>query len=450
MKRLYINSGLHFFLLSIVLLLASCSTTSENVSLIKLGAPNTSDYGGKGNCAMTSMDAPGQGLRAMGSGLRAMGSGLRAMGSVGGLFITESGDSFVGSSNPSDVASYVSNLGSSGLIPFSPKDSVGIIVLDKFSNDDTAPTYSLGHDLINLIDAAASSPQDLKDQFESLRLSGQISHGALVLAHMHAILEAMPGVSFEAMLDESSFVYKLGKGHQLVIKAVDVTGLTTEQMINPLQNAIGFLADNGVSNYATNMSFTLVPCDVLLEENWSNNYTLEDYLLELEDEGIDADAFLVDVSSDFVNGSDPLLTFIANEGSGTGHYVASSGNYNHNYPMYPALADDVLSVASHDLNAPKNSLVTNSDYFSNSGEVAAPGWLFGIYDPISGVEIPEISYAGTSFASPATAIYTAFDLAQGAPECHAGEESDLIHSGKYFNWELDYAIDKRCGSTYFK
>ena len=444
MKRLYIKSGSQILLLSILLLLASCGTTPESGSLLQLGTPNTSDFGGKGNCAMTSMDAPGQGLRVSGTGLRVSGTGLRVSGTVGGLFIADG--PVVGSSNPSQVASYVNDLDS-----FYPKDSVGIIVLDKFSYDDTAPTYNLGHDLENLIAAASSSPQDLKDEFEALRLAGQISHGALVLAHMHAILEAMPGVSFEAMLDESSFVYKLGKGHQLVIKAVDVTGLTTEQMVNPLQDAIEFLADSGVSSYATNMSFALVPCDVLLEENWSNNYTLEDYLLELEDEGIDADAFLVDVSNDFVNGSDPLLKFIATEGYSTGHhYVASSGNYKHSYPMYPALADDVLSVASHDFNQPKNSLVNNSAYFNNRGEVAAPGWLFGIYDPITGVYIPEISYAGTSFASPTAAIYTAFDLAQKAPECHEDELSDLIASGKYFNWELDYAIDNRCGSTYFK
>ena len=414
------------FLIGSNWLLASCDSVPEPKKL-----NNTDTQFLKENCALTAMDAPGQGLYMS-------GTGLYMSGTIGGLNISNQPEP--SSDYPINAMSAVPNLES-----FSAHRNVGIIVADKFSTPGGDPAYSLGGDLAQLVDAAQYGQAALEATFNDLQASGQLSHGALVMAHLHALLEAAPDTSSEYSDGEGIFVYKRGY-HTLALKAVDVSGVNSADMVGLIDAAQGELAQSnylgtgGIDVYVVNMSFALVPCEVLSPKNWEGNDSLEAYLAELEAAGIDPDTYLLGEAAR-VDESDPLVTFLNDLPGGEGHAVASAGNYGGDAPMYPALAPDVLSVASSDLQTGAFS------GFSNYGEVAAPGWLFRIRDPASGVDVPEISYAGTSFSGPLVALYAALDLAAKEPQCYDSKPAELVSDGIYDNVALADAIGARCGSS---
>jgi hypothetical protein len=78
------------------------------------------------------------------------------------------------------------------------------------------------------------------------------------------------------------------------------------------------------------------------------------------------------------------------------------------------LRPEVVSVSSSDFKAGRS-------VFSNRGEVMVTGAWYTLTDPASisgiGSDTDKVVYAGTSFSSPALAVFSAFDIAQETPKC---------------------------------
>ena len=407
-------------------LLTSCTTFSDiHRGDSMLSATNFPT----GNCAITSFDAPGQGLRMAGSGLRMAGSGLRMAGSVGGLFISDTSIPFP-TVSPQEVSSYLS--------PFSdkvtPDTAIGIVVLDQFRHNGTA-AYTLGNNVEDLVFAAQKGQASLNKTFENLKRSGEISHGALVLSHLNSMLGSLEDASFVSQPRDDTFIFSF-RGQTMVVKAVDIAGMNTDAMVPALDNALTTLDyDYGITKVAVNMSFALVPCRVLQAAQDQGFSSLDEYLEALAATG--ELGTMDEILGSFGDEIDPVSdSFIIrlNDYDENLAYIASAGNFARDYPMYPALADNVLSVSSHDFDS---GLLSN---FTNYGEVSAPGELFNIDDTVTGISNSYIAYAGTSFSSPEMTLFAALDLSQKIPGCFEHSPNDLLKPGVYNNPQLEKAI----------
>lgn len=435
------------FLASSLALLASCGSSEpvppsfatlktqttklnyedELAKLIKLYTGNAYQ-----NCIATPFDVPGQGVRAM-------GSGVRAMGSVGGLLISNP-NSFIKNATPREVGTYLQ-----GFSSYKSADNVGIIILDQFSYEYKAGmrayAYGLGSGIYELINAAQAGNNALKAKFSELRRRGQISHGALVFEHTQEVLEALPGVtaSWANRYSKTLKTY-YHDGKRLVIRAVDVADLDTANIASSLETAMTSLRRSGIDKFSVNMSFSIVPC--ALSELAAKYGSIEDYLDAIEagdnDNSFDADEFMNLMSWLTARSNDPLLRlFVNNYGQGIWQrediaLIAAAGNFGGAFPLLPGLAQDVISVSS--FNFPTYELSS----FTNRGEVSAPGWVFRVDNSTLG---RLISYAGTSFSSPAVAVYAALDLSQAYPQCFSnGQPSDLLSFRSYGNKKLKDAV----------
>lgn len=408
--------------LLMVMLLASCSDPS---SPLRSEEPlSSSSFSKDRNCPITSFDAPGQGLRAA-------GTGLRAAGTVGGFIISDLNKPPIANTSPKEVAtSYLSSFSH-----YPATEKVGIIVLDQFRYDGV-DAFTLRPSILDLIDAAQSGPKDLKEVFWTLRASGDISHGALVLSHINAILSASPDTY---LVSASPDLYEFQRGQATIyVKAVDMQDMNTDNMVPALEGAFEDLGNYGVERFAVNMSFSLVPCKLLKDAERAGYDHLDNYLSVLAfASGKSQDELIGDFGDQVDPSSDPFITYLAkmtHEGAENTVLVSAAGNFQRDYPMYPALAENVVSVSSFDFNAAKFSA------FSNFGEVMAPGWLFHIADPISLLATKNISYAGTSFAAPAATAYAAFDLAQPSPRCFDYRTNALLNPSMYKNTPLKDAV----------
>ncbi len=383
-----------------------------------------------GNCAASFLTRPGQGLQAV-------GAGLQAVGAVGGLFQGQT-SSFNGTLvTPAQVGDelYGQLLGAGN-----SKRSV-IFIVDDFSNGYELPAAALqpGTDLANL--------------------TGQFSHGTLVLHHTLAVLESMDhGTANDVYLISSGAFdgqpyYEYGYlGTEFFVQAVDVGQLNTDSVAGRLQAAMLHYGEvEGASAMVVNMSFAVVPCSVLQDYNSTAGLaTFQDYLTALAASNHVGAQYVGDldelVSTPVDLGSDPLLAFAAcplpsmngQYCDGTGldadypglaiaqslFLVASSGNYGNSYPLYPAAAANVVSVGS--LAATAGGYAGAS--YSNLAEVAAPG---GLFELASGGD-STVAYAGTSFAAPIVSLFLGIDAMSNVPVCGApapGEHPALAYGG---------------------
>ena len=405
--------------------LTACGTTSPiDASQVHLTTQAIANFNYDGrNCPVTAFDMPGQGLRAM-------GSGLRAMGSVGGLLVSHP-DSPLPSQNPQAAARYLNRYSD-----FDASKEVAIIILDEFSFDGVN-AYTLSPDIRLLTRAAVLGEETLQSSFMKLRRKGKISHGALVLSHLNGLLAASPDTSFIKRVDDTTFLFER-KGKRIIVKLADVRDLDTDAIYPALQGAFSDLSANyGVENVVVNMSFSLVPCQILENARAEGFDTLEQYLNVLADAlGTEPDALMLELSNLVDPTKDTLLGKLNNL-LGTGVLVAAAGNYQGSYPMFPAASPEVVSVSSFDLPSFKFSRI-----FSNAGEVAAPGYLFRVYDPVTGLRINNLAYAGTSFSAPAVSLFSAFDLAQANPRCFTSNAATDLATGTFSNTPLHRAVNR--------
>ncbi len=368
-----------------------------------------------GNCASSFLTRPGQGLQAV-------GAGLQAVGAVGGLFQGQT-SSFNGTLvTPAQVAAELDQQFS---VAGSSARSV-ILVVDDFSNGYELP-------------AAVFQPgADLS------ALTGQISHGALVLHH---ILEtanllddsyplgadyATPGGYFDGQP-----YYGFGfNGVEFFVQAVNAGQFDTDTIADKIRAAMLYygVGAGEASNMVVNMSFAVVPCSVLHDyASTTGLATFQDYLGALAAQNRVGAQYVGEldqlVSTPVDLGGDPLLAFIdcplpspdwerCDGGVGTGSavvdklfMVASSGNYGNGYPLYPAAAANVISVGS--LAAVAGGGYSAASY-SNLAEVAAPGGLFELASGGGST----VAYAGTSFAAPVVSLFLGIDNMTHQPRCY--------------------------------
>lgn len=368
-----------------------------------------------GNCASSFLTRPGQGLQAV-------GAGLQAVGAVGGLFQGQT-SSFNGTLvSPAQIGD---ELYGQFLNTGNSKRSV-IFVVDDFSNGFELPAAALqpGTDLATL--------------------TGQISHGTLVLHHVLEILASMDHgtgndvyqISQGAFDGQPYYEYSY-LGTEFFVQAVNVGQFDTDTIADRLREAMLHYGEvEGASIMVVNMSFAIVPCSVLSDySSTSGLATFEAYLGALAAHNHVGSEYLDQldelVSTPVGLGSDPLLAFtgcplpstdgLACDGTGLDganptlaitrslYLVASSGNYGNSYSLYPAAATNVVSVGSLAAAAGGYSAAG----YSNLAGIAAPGGLFELASGGGNT----VAYAGTSFAAPIVSLFLGIDGMSNSPVC---------------------------------
>jgi len=244
------------------------------------------------------------------------------------------------------------------------------------------------------------------------------------------------GEIIELELDELNYYY--GDDVDVDIVPVRVNDYQTKKLVRTLRRVI---ERSDYDFYVINMSFTIVPCDVV--------HSFEEYLAEISD---DPDyPSLVQVGEYLES-----LLFASNYGQVADDDfgdlfedypnvvgVASAGNFGNDFPYYPAAFDGVISVSgssdyndfysSASFNPQTNEPLLQGDFgnASNYGEVMMPGQLLDIF--------------GTSYAAPRLSYAIALYLAEVGPNyCLNDRGSFGLDSDVFANFTLVEAASAWC------
>jgi Subtilase family len=424
--------------LALGLLLSSCGqVTPENATLEAQG-PTLPLVGLNGkqlfayaqtNCPIDQFDIPGQ--------------GFRARGASGGLAVVEPPYPTMPTAitNPATVGEEVYSLAALSTL----SRDVTILVVDDFNGDTTiSPVkpsiYKLGRDVFTwpgrsagLSAAPLARATQLDTEVRRLEATNQIAHGTLVMNFINTMIlgtDAYDGGDLNIGDDGKVSIKNRFTGKYIHVQAVDTEDLDTTFIAPRMQAAIqNALTTN--KQIIVNMSFAIVPCTVKSDfaANRSRFPSFPLYANAVADAN---DALRGSTGTTQFRGrvyrqlttpfdNDPLHTVIKspnNTGAlGVGGnliYIAASGNFGLGYSMYPAAWPEVVSASSNDAGAGRSG-------FSNYGEVMVTGAWYTLTDPanINGVGFgtDKVVYAGTSFSSPALAVFSAFDLARATPKC---------------------------------
>lgn len=165
--------------------------------------------------------------------------------------------------------------------------SVGIIVLDTFvleDNESGQKSYELSREVTGISLPAHMSDDDIRSQ--RVVVEGKFTHGALVLNHLNALIEATGEfqVSGESQWDDAytvTWIHSRSK-QALKIVAVDM-GTDTASAKDALSSALDGMIDEGITQVTVNMSFGIIPCLTasIFEANKEKFSTFEDYLVFL-------------------------------------------------------------------------------------------------------------------------------------------------------------------------
>lgn len=351
------------------------------------------------NCIAHELSAPGQGLHAS-------GSGLHASGSVGGFTASPPTSSIRPFDSP-DLAAFP--LGQMS-------ESATILVADEFND-----IYKLGREITTLTTIDKAILQGLLDS-----PSPAISHGALVMSHVNALVHGTGRYTLASVSssgDEVTWEHA-HSGKQLIVRAVEVTD--GSGAIDP-QKIVDALPGSDF-RVVVNMSFVLLPCAVLEDFIDSDIDTFDVYLEELAlENGSDLETIRQVVSTPLDDGFEGIV----DEFSGWVSFVASSGNFGFGFQMFPAAWESVIGVSASQAMGTASPMRAN---FSNAGQVMATGAWFSTAelcqiealcasssDPMG--ERGQLAYAGTSFAAPSMSVAAAlFDSCH--PSTVAFDETD--------------------------
>ncbi len=381
-----------------------------------------------GNCPINEVVVPGE--------------GYHVKGGVGGFAVAPNPPGITPVS-PFDVAPQITAQAAPGLAA-----QAAIIVVDDFNGGEGQDGVFFidqqeGSTLAGLQGATTEEERAaLEAEVAALEANRQYSHGALVFNHTLALLGAsdpnpeLSGIRVsvtgeDAVISLQSVVFpRLG----VTVVALDTNDFDTEGIGPRLQATIRALVEQqGISRFAVNLSFGLVPCSVLTDIKASRqpDLTFEDYQQEVLDENrLDAE-----FRDDLVNilttpvGTDPLLTGVdANPEQLNGvdvSYLAAAGNYGLPYSLFPGYWSEFVAVSA---SATLDAQVKDANY-SNTGEVLMMGGYYTLtaYDPRTEtfVDYPNIRIAGTSFAAPALSVFTALDFTNEPPGCGPNPVSPL-------------------------
>jgi hypothetical protein len=421
--------------LALGLLLSSCSQVTPEANLEPQG-PTLPLVGLNGkqlfiyeqtNCPIDQFDIPGQ--------------GWRARGSTGGLAVLEPpySDMPTAITSPGAVGTDLYNLAALSSL----SRDVTILVVDDFNGDTTlspvkAPVYKLGKDVFTLPSRGFSTTlgprlRQLDTEVRRLESTNQLSHGALVMNHINAMILGT-GNYDGGELDISDGKVSLknsSTGAYIHVQAVDTEDLDTTTITPRMYEAL-FRTLETQNQIVVNMSFSIVPCTVKADfaANRSRYPTFQSYTnaVATANDALRGSTETVaqfrsrvrrQLTTPFDN--DPLYTLIKSDNvtgqlgtNGNLLYVSSAGNFGLGYSMYPAAWREVVSVSSSDFKAGRS-------VFSNRGEVMVTGAWYTLTDPASingvGSDTDKVVYAGTSFSSPALAVFSAFDIARDTPKC---------------------------------
>ncbi|HZW99784.1 MAG TPA: S8/S53 family peptidase [Trueperaceae bacterium] len=374
------------------------------------------------------LQAVGAGLQAVGAGLQAVGAGLQAVGAAGGLFAArmESGSTDVEDllHRSVDIQSLVQDV----LLDYDPDldvkspyaEKTVILVLDDFGGD-----FKLPHTMLYGEIPLPSSGI----------LPYTYSHGALVFHELRSLLTALFGHGHGHETTDSYYVdFAYGSIRLQAVDARDVaTGhIDTEEAASALRSAMKSAWHHGYKRAVVNMSFSIVPCDVLTDFASTEPATFEDYVEALLGHngvsGQTAEMLGHAVQSPVTELDDPLLDFIACprvfDGRPCGAYfqsivnVAASGNYGLDFPLFPAAAGGVISVGSQSRQGGQFEEVSG---FSNAATIVAAGDVILLRTDGKG---SGLAYIGTSFSAPIVSLFVALDQRTGSPTCDAGDPGD--------------------------
>lgn len=275
-------------------------------------------------------------------------------------------------------------------------------------------------------------------------------HGALVVAHLESILEASQfNIKSVAPLGKYKINDKLMRNSDM--RTVRILGfdygslqphtdkppklISTSMLTNSLNNAIGNTL-NG-SKLIINMSFALVPCNILgryaeferVAYSMNLKYPLNQFLTTLEEINQDAwgEKTTIKTILTQINPNDPFFNWIKSQQNNKDTVViASGGNYGLNYEVMPASWDGVLGVGSTEAENGSPSKWSDVSDVSEVGEwftlppMPKPSWLC-LYGQgarcISETAFPisNFAYRGTSFAAPT--VSAAFAINIGKTTC---------------------------------
>lgn len=305
-------------------------------------------------------------------------------------------------------------------------------------------------------DSVASLRSGNEAELEDLFVTGELSHGALVLNHLNRLVEAIGAYSLDLAAstdfasvwthvdDATSKIVVMGldlsvpfQTHRdLDEREVDLvagqegyldrglTAIDTQAISANLDESIGWIVEGQPSWLAgdkaiglvVNMSWVLLPCPTVAEFiAVSADYEMfEDYVRGLEFTVDDEDAYVGGGDEFFANAmgvlswvgpdDDLFKTLSASTGSNSlpdgtrPAAVAAAGNFALDYQMLPAAWPLVVGAGSPEPDGVRQA----EPRFSNVADVLAHGAWFRLTD--------DLAYAGTSYSAPMVSLFLAVDM----------------------------------------
>ena len=324
-----------------------------------------------------------------------------------------------------------------------------IVVADDFAGG----LFKLPQALFSLSD----SPSGLVE-LSQLVDNAEISHGAMVMHQLNALISATGGFTLQngtsSSSDESYWHWvQDSSGRALIVAALDLSAppsgnadgfISAQEVFDSLEKSLDDLrqfltTELGLQLPAlvVNMSWVFLPCKTV-EAFVNNKDSFEDFGDYLEGIGISPNTSLESLFkviwevdnqalTNLLTGEVPaewMLGFI--DQGGRLAFVAAAGNFGLlTYQLLPAGWSQVVGTGV--VPEPVQPRVG----YSNPADVMVAGEWFAL-QPIDGTGVlgalTELSYAGTSFAAPLTSLYVVSDLALATPVCTSGynQVSELV------------------------
>lgn len=433
--------------LLILALLVSCSVNREgpessaglsvtglqDINGIELPNLLTNSY--PNNCTADAFSLPGQGYHLN-------GSGYHLNGSTRGFSVLQPGHKPPSLFDPQNITTAAQEgVELATIVPPSFTESTAIVVVDHFEGG----FYEL--DAV-MFDPAIQTNDDLGGALATLPPGRSLTHGAVVLNHINGLVAGTGHYSYlEAESSADKTVWEAhDTGARLYVVAVDTELQDTFYVSSVLSAELTNLSALGVDRAAVNMSFVVLPCDILEDFALAGFDTFETYVKALADANnvapVDIENFVREVleSVNVPGNPDPLYNLMVESAfSATDYvYVAASGNFGETYALYPAAWGPVVSVTGSATLAPH----VRADPF-NAGEVMAIGATFELEDTLSSAK-SLFHYLGTSFSAPAASVLSALDIATGSPRCLDGVSRSRLAHGNLTAFSLDKAYSKLC------
>ncbi len=335
------------------------------------------------------------------------------------------------------VVSFVLNAGGPARLSMQGNHPVVILVVDDFTGEAID---------VSGLDASDSCAVSFEEQAFAVRgaaagSTGDMAHGDLVYAQL------------EEMLVDA------GADSTITLVTVDIHGLTSDAVAIEIQSAMDA---NPADMYVANMSFALIPCDMvtaftelqmnMLEAREAKNLNRYRGLLQRAVVFYDGTVFPAKSqrAQDMEN-LNPLQDLFAAQGAQLVP-VAAAGNYGLDFPFWPGAWSQVVSVSASvgegfnpggpwnkaddtPLLGAKAGQRGQNSRVSNYGEVMLPG------EYISEVGL----VSGTSFAAPRLTVALALYVAEvGQDYCQNEEGLPALAYGDWDNLTLDEVAQDYC------